>query len=212
MTTDILSPARRDWTVLFPSVAAPACFLGGWLLMRPIGGQAEPGAWWTAAHAVWLLGFALFAVVGLRFRSYVPARTTGQRIAVTVTSVIVVASAVANIVQLTLDLVGGFLAANREELQHMFAGFQHVPGVQPAIYGAGAQVIFLGLVGFSILAAIIRRSGAWTPTLVAAGTVVMAVGLAFGRNHWLVPVGMTLLLVGLAVMGRQLAKNQPIAA
>jgi hypothetical protein len=133
-------------------------------------------------------------------------RTTGQRIAVNSTVALVVASAAANVVQLVLDLVGGFRAMDRQQLHDMFAAFQDIPGVEIAIYGVGAQVIFLGLVALAMLAS--RRTGAWAATLVATGTAVMAGGLMVGRNHWLVPAGMTVLLIGLAMMGWRLTGRQ----
>ncbi|MFF1449757.1 hypothetical protein ACFVYF_16675 [Streptomyces sp. NPDC058274] len=196
---------------------APACFLAGWLLMRPINGQAEPGGWWTAAHAVWLAGFLLFAAMSLSFGRLItpddagPATgpgtgpTAGRRTALWVSVVMVLLSSLANVVQLALDLVGGFRAADRAELQDMFAGVKDIPGAEQLIYGVGAQLVFVGLVVFAVLAAVARRAGAWTAVLVTGGTVVLAVAMGFGRNHWLVPVGMTVLLAGLAALGGQLA-------
>lgn len=202
------STARRDtWTILLPFVGAPACFLGGWLLLRPIGGQAEPGGWWTAAHAVWLIGFVLFIAMALQFRKVAAPRTTGQKITVAACAAIVGLSAVANIIQMCLDLVGGFRATDREQLQNMFSGLQELPGVKPAIYGVGAQLIFLGLLVFAVAVALIRRTSAWSAAVVVAGTVVMSVGIfGFGRNNWLVAVGMVLLLAGFAALGRMPAK------
>lgn len=184
--------------------AAPALFLGGWLLMRPIDGRSEPGGWWTAAHAVWLVGFLLFALMGLRFRESVGARTTGQRITLTVSVGTVLLSALANIVQLSIDLVGGFTSANSAELKDAFAGVKDIPGAEAVVYGVGAQVIFVGLVVLAVLAAVVRRGTPASAALVTAGTVVMAVGMGFGRNHWSVPAGMVCLLAGLALLGREL--------
>ncbi|WP_255950276.1 hypothetical protein [Streptomyces odontomachi] len=200
--------------------AAPACFLAGWLLMRPIGGQAEPGGWWTAAHAVWLAGFVMFAAMGLRFGGLITADdagaatgpTAGRRAVLRASVLLVLLSSLANVVQLALDLVGGFRAADRAELQDMFGGVKDIPGAEQLIYGVGAQLVFVGLVAFAILAAVARRAEAWTAALVTGGTVVLAVAMGFGRNHWLVPVGMTVLLAGLAVLGGQLTRRPARAA
>jgi hypothetical protein len=212
MATAPTPTTRTTPTVRLMFAAAPACFLAGWLLMRPIGGQAEPGGWWTAAHGVWLAGFLMFAAMSLRFGRLItggdagPAGlTAGRRAALRASVVVVLLSSLANVVQLLLDLMGGFRAANRAELQDMFAGVKDIPGAEQLIYGVGAQLVFVGLVGFAVLAAVAGRAGAWTAALVTAGTVVLAVAMGFGRNHWLVPVGMTLLLAGLAVLGGQLA-------
>ncbi|MGQ4390147.1 hypothetical protein [Streptomyces sp. SAS_270] len=212
MATPTTPMTRTTLTVRPMFAAAPACFLAGWLLMRPIGGQAEPGGWWTAAHAVWLAGFLMFAAMSLYFGRLVTGGsaataglTAGRRVALRASVVVVLLSSLANVVQLLLDLVGGFRAANRAELQDMFAGVKDIPGAQALIYGIGAQLVFVGLVGFAVLAAVAQRAGAWTAALVTAATVVLAVAMGFGRNHWLVPVGMTLLLAGLAVLGGQLA-------
>ncbi|MEV0778690.1 hypothetical protein ACIBLA_04205 [Streptomyces sp. NPDC050433] len=196
------APGGLSTRALF--AAAPALFLGGWLLMRPIDGQSEPGGWWTAAHAVWLAGFVLFAVMGLRFRRIAGARTTGQRVAVTASVVIVLFSSLANVVQLSIDLVGGFTSANSAELKDAFAGVKDIPGAEAVIYGIGAQVVFVGLIVFAVLAAVVRRGTPGSAALVTAGTMVMAVGMGFGRNHWTVPVGMVCLLAGLALLGREL--------
>jgi hypothetical protein len=175
--------------------------------MRPIGGQAEPGGWWTAAHGVWLVGFVLFVGMALQFRKVAGPRTTAQKITIGACAAVVGLSAVANIVQVSLDLVGGFRATDRAELQGAFAGFQEVPGVKPAIYGVGAQLIFLGLLVFAVTVALIRRASVWSAAVVVVGTVVMSVGIfGFGRNNWLVAVGMVLLLAGFAMLGRTPAK------
>ncbi|MFD9871384.1 hypothetical protein ACFXI8_29290 [Streptomyces niveus] len=197
-------PAPRGLSTRALFAAAPAFFLGGWLLMRPIDGQSEPGGWWTAAHAVWLAGFVLFAVMGLRFRRIAGARTTGQRVAVTASVVIVLFSSLANVVQLSIDLVGGFTSANSAELKDAFAGVKDIPGAEAVIYGIGAQVVFVGLIVFAVLAAVVRRGTPGSAALVTAGTMVMAVGMGLGRNHWTVPVGMVCLLAGLALLGREL--------
>ncbi|MFC8079671.1 hypothetical protein ACFUN8_29555 [Streptomyces sp. NPDC057307] len=197
---------RPTTSTLF--AAAPALFLGGWLLMRPIDGQSEPGGWWTAAHAVWLVGFVLFAAMALRFRESAGARTRGQRIALNTSVVVVLLSALANIVQLTIDLAGGFTSANSAELKDAFAGVKEIPGAEAVVYGIGAQVIFVGLVVFAILAAVVRRGTPTSAALVTAGTVVMAIGMGFGRNHWSVPAGMVCLLAGLALLGRELGEHR----
>ncbi|MFD3514792.1 hypothetical protein [Streptomyces sp. NPDC058657] len=186
-------------------MAAPALFLGGWLLMRPIEGRSEPGAWWTAAHAVWLAGFVLFAVLSLRLRRIAGARSTGQRITVNASVAVVLLSSLANIVQLSIDLVGGFTAADSAELKDVFADVKRIPGAETVIYGYGAQAVFLGLVVLAILTAVIRRRASGPAALVTAGTVMMAVGMGFGRDHWTVPLGMVCLLTGLTLLERELA-------
>lgn len=158
------APGPLSDRVLF--TAAPALFLGGWLLMRPIDGQSEPGGWWTAAHAVWLAGFVLFAAMGPRFGRIVGARTTGQRIALTASTVIVVVSSLANIVQLVIDLVGGFTSADSAELKNAFSEVKDIPGAEALIYGVGAQLVFVGLIVFAVLAAVVRRATPGSAALV----------------------------------------------
>ncbi|MEV8418396.1 hypothetical protein AB0P45_33120 [Streptomyces niveus] len=63
--------------------------------------------------------------------------------------------------------------------------------------------MFVGLIVFAVLAAVVRRATPGSAALVTAGTVVMAVGMGFGRNHWTVPLGMVCLLAGLALLGRE---------
>ncbi|MEW1693534.1 hypothetical protein ACIQOF_35900 [Streptomyces sp. NPDC091265] len=213
MATPTTPMTRTAQAARLMFAAAPACLLVGWLLMRPIDGQAEPGGWWTAAHAVWLAGFLMFAAMSSCFGRLITEQnagaatglTAGHRAALWASVVLTLLSALANVVQVGLDLVGGFRAADRAELQNVFAEVKGIPGAEQLIYGVGAQLVFVGLVGFAVLASAVRRAGALPAALVTGGTAVLAVAIVFGRNHWLVPVGMTVLLGGLTVLGGQLA-------
>ncbi|MET4921929.1 hypothetical protein P3L51_06115 [Streptomyces sp. PSRA5] len=69
---------------------------------------------------------------------------------------------------------------------------------------APARIVFGGLIVFAVPAAVVRRGTPGSAALVTAGTVVMALGVGFGRNHCAVPLGMVRPLTGLSPLGREL--------
>ncbi|WP_232665374.1 hypothetical protein [Pseudonocardia sp. TRM90224] len=174
-------------------LVAPAGFLGGWLLMRPIGGGLEPGFWWTSAHVVWLVGFVAFIPVGLALRTLARPSVIAD-----LAGVAVVLSAVANIVQMGVDLVVGFQAGSRDELRAGLAGFRSLPAVEPLVYSVGAQLIFVALLVLAVLLAWRRTVPMPPPVALAAGIVLLGVAMIAGRNTGVMPAAMTVMGLGLA--------------
>lgn len=174
-------------------VVAPIGLLGGWLMMRPINGGLEPGFWWTAAHTVWLLGFLAFVPVGLELR-----RATRERGWVAeVAAWVVVLSALANVAQMAIDLVAGARSASRAELRAALTAVRELPGAEIVIYTVGPQLIFIGLV---VLVALLRPVPVPALGAVVLGVALLAATMALGRNHWIAPVGMALLVLGLGTV------------
>ncbi|MEJ3656390.1 hypothetical protein WEH80_25810 [Actinomycetes bacterium KLBMP 9759] len=188
----------RSGVVRVAFLVAPAGFLGGWLLMRPISRGIEPGFWWTSAHVVWLVGFVAFIPVGSALRSLARPSVIAD-----LAGVAVVLSAVANIVQMGADLVVGFQAGSRDALRAGLAAFRSLPAVEPLVYTVGAQLIFVALLVLAVLLAW-RRTGADVtvpmppPVAVAAGVVLLGVAMIAGRNTGLMPAAMSLMGLGLA--------------
>lgn len=82
-------------------------------------------------------------------------------------------------VQAVIDLVVGFLAADEREMSDLFDKVQDVPGVMPMVYTVVPMLFWLGLLALVTLLAFFGRGEvpAWSPLLVPAGTVLMAMSL-----------------------------------
>lgn len=165
-------------------VIAPVGLLGGWLLLRPIGGAGEPGFWWTVAHSVWLVGFLAFVPAGLALRRLAGASRIGD-----LAAAIIVLSALANAVQMVLDLVAGAVAGSRAEMKTVLVGVSDIGWVDVVVYGIGAQLIFVGLVVMAVLLTARHAVPVAAAVLVGAGVALLAATLAVGRNGWPSPVG-----------------------
>ncbi|MFD8413874.1 hypothetical protein ACFV2Q_19280 [Streptomyces sp. NPDC059650] len=103
--------------------------------------------------------------------------------------------------QTVVDLVVGFLCADREAMNAMFEGVRSYPGVTPAVYTVGPLLFYVGLVLLTAQLAVLRRIPAWRPLVVVAGIAVSTVSLD------LLPIGGLLLLLVLAPLGRRPALN-----
>ncbi|MFI6595975.1 hypothetical protein ACIBHX_06990 [Nonomuraea sp. NPDC050536] len=183
--------------------AGPAALFGGWVLMRPIDGDAVPGAWWTAAHAVWLFGFLMFGVMIVRLWRLAAPRTRGQRVAVAAAAGVALFSVAANVAQLAVDLVAGLTRADGAGMKALFDQVKAYPGVEPIVYGIGAQLFFAALLVLAGIMAALRRVTSLSAALVATGVVVLAVAtLGLGRDSALVAVGMAVLWLGALLLGR----------
>ncbi|MER6946123.1 hypothetical protein ABT294_19030 [Nonomuraea sp. NPDC000554] len=196
--------ARASFTV------APAAFLGGWVLMRPIGGGLVPGPWWTAAHAVWVVAFLFFGVMLLELRRRAAPDTRGRRVAVEVAVGVGLLSVAVNLVQVAVDLAAGFGAADGEAMRALFERFQGYPGVEVVVYGVGAQLFVGALLVLAVVMAWMRRVTASSAAVVTIGVVVLAVAmLAVGRNSPLVAAGISFLWLGTLLLGRGVEDDQP---
>ncbi|WP_327709254.1 hypothetical protein OG912_11365 [Streptomyces sp. NBC_00464] len=149
--------------------------------MRLIGkaaGDYGPGMWWSVAHLLFLAGVLAFVPVFLGLR--LPAGVRGgRRTGVRVAAGIGLLGAAAVAVQAVIDLVVGFLAADKQAMSDMFEKVQGVPGVMPAVYTVVPMLFWLGLLGLVTLLAFFRRGEVpgRSPLLVLAGIVMMAMSL-----------------------------------
>jgi hypothetical protein len=164
--------------------------------MRPIGGAAVPGFWWTTAHLVWLVGFAALAWVGLLLGRALRGSAPGG-----VAAAVVTVSAVLNAVQVGLDVVAGALAEDSAALKAGLPGVTDLPAVHVLVYGAGAQVLHVGLAVAVVLLA--RRGLVPAPAAAAVlvGELAIAASLVIGRNSPVVGAGLVLVGVGLVASG-----------
>ncbi|MFF1921025.1 hypothetical protein ACFVW8_10690 [Streptomyces sp. NPDC058221] len=177
-TTEMTRRQNSSSTTVF--LLAPA-LMAGYGVVRLTGRAVSgygPGVWWTAAHVLFLAGVLAFVPVflGLRMPDGVRGgRRTGVRVAAG--AGLLGAAAVA--VQAVIDLVVGFLAADKGAMSDKFERVQDVPGVMPVVYTVVPMLFWFGLLALVTLLAFFRRDEVpvWSPLLVLAGVVMMAMSL-----------------------------------
>ncbi|WP_328923320.1 hypothetical protein OG429_00715 [Streptomyces sp. NBC_00190] len=106
------------------------------------------------------------------------------------------AGAIAVGVQFAIDMVVGFLSADRGAVDELFTQVQDIPGVLPAFYDFGPLLFFVGQL---ILVSQLAKRGVlkpWAPLLVLIDTT-----LPFADKD-LIPLGAVLLLVSFAPLWR----------
>ncbi|MEU8503410.1 hypothetical protein AB0C40_01525 [Streptomyces brevispora] len=161
-------------------LAAPA-LMAGYGVVRLIGravGDYGPGVWWSVAHLLFLAGVLAFVPVFLGLRLPAGARG-GRRAGVRLAAGIGLLGTAAVAVQAVIDLVVGFVAADKQAMSDMFDTVQDVPGVMPVVYTVVPMLFWLGLLALVTLLAFFRRGEVpgWSPLVVLAGVVMMAVNL-----------------------------------
>ncbi len=141
-------------------------------------GDYGPGVWWSVAHVLFLAGVLAFVPVFLGLRRPAGVRG-GGRTGIRVAAAAGLLGAAAVAVQASIDLVVGFLAADKRAMSDMFEKIQDVPGVMPVVYSVVPMLFWLGLLALVTLLAFLRRDvvPAPSPLLVLAGAVTMAVSL-----------------------------------
>lgn len=173
---------------------APLC-LGTYGVIRildGLDGSRGPGLAWTAGHLFFLAGLAFFVHA---FRTM---RTMAGRTRLATTGFLVgTAGALAVGVQFAIDIVVGFLAADRAGMDGYYARIQGVPGVDAAFYSFGPMLFFAGQLVLVTLLAVRHRVKPWAPVLVLVDTT-----LPFADKD-LIPLGAALLLVSFAPLIRR---------
>ncbi|MFC4586532.1 hypothetical protein [Sphaerisporangium corydalis] len=198
-------PATASWNALTGMAfsAAPLFVLvyGVVRLLDGLDGARGPGTHWTAGHAAFLVGLLLFVPVVLGLRRPVAARAAGLRVTATVSAVVAVLGIAAAAGQVVIDLVVGLRAGGREEMNRLFEQVQAYPAVRPVFYTVGPVLFYVGLLALIVLVAGSRPRpvSGWSPVLVVAGTVMMAVDLD------LIPLGAACYWLALAPLGWRLA-------
>ncbi|MFI9628748.1 hypothetical protein [Streptomyces sp. NPDC052042] len=167
-------------------VVGPA-LMAAYGMVRLVGrglGDYGPGVWWSVAHLLFLAGALTFVPVFLALWRAAGLRG-GRGVAVGVAALAGLVGAAAVVVQAGIDLVVGFVAADEGAMSELFERVQGVPGAMPLVYTVVPMLFWMGLLGLVTLLALYRRDlvPGWTPPLVLAGTVLVAVSLD------LLPVG-----------------------
>ncbi|NRQ37276.1 hypothetical protein HII36_36375 [Nonomuraea sp. NN258] len=174
-------------------VAAPLLVLayGVLRLLDGLDGSRGPGFAWTAGHLAFMGALVLFAMT---FRDM---WTRGGRTRVATAELVVGLVGVACLlVQFSIDIVVGFLAADHDAMGPLFDQVQAVPGVSLAVYDAGPFLFYIAQFALVVHLAVHRAVPAWTPVLVLLGTAVPMAGLDF------IPVAAVLMLVGFLPLAR----------
>ncbi|MCO6005539.1 hypothetical protein NE236_11160 [Actinoallomurus purpureus] len=153
-------------------VAAPA-LIGAYGVARLIDRTSRFG--WTFGHLLMLAGLVLFALVIVGLRRAAPGRTA------TAFAGIGLIGLAASIAQIGIDIVVGLLARDAADKEHMFDQIQQVPGVMPVVYTIVPILFYVGLLGLTVVAAVVnpRVVPWWTPVLILAGTVAAAASLDY---------------------------------
>ena len=167
-------------------IAGPA-LMAGYGLVRLAGrglGDYGPGVWWSAAHLLFLAAVLTFVPVFMGLWRAAGARG-GKGVAVAVAALAGLAGTAAVAVQAGIDLVVGFVAADKGAMGELFTRVQDIPGVMPLVYTVVPLLFWLGLLALITLLAFLRRDlvPAWVPPLVLVAVALMGMSLD------LLPVG-----------------------
>ncbi|CAM5488918.1 hypothetical protein SAVIM338S_03407 [Streptomyces avidinii] len=160
-------------------------------ILDGLDGSRGPGFAWTLGHLCFLGALVLFVQGFASMR----ARAGGGTLS-TVGLWTGVAGVVALAGQFGIDLVVGFLSADRGAMETMFAKVQDIPGMLPVLYEFGPLLFFVGQLILASQLAKRRVLKVWAPVLVLANAVVPLVGKD------LIPVGAVLLLLAFAPLYR----------
>ncbi|MFI5866664.1 hypothetical protein [Streptomyces sp. NPDC051546] len=170
-------------------VAAPV-LMGAYGVIRMLDGldgSRGPGFAWSLGHLCFLASLVLFVQGFAAMR----AMAGGGRVA-GVGLWTGTAGAVALAGQFAIDLVVGFMSADRGAMDEMFSRIQDIPGMLPVFYEFGPLLFFVGQLILVAQLAARRVLKPWAPVLVLVSACVPLIGKDF------IPLGAALLLVAFA--------------
>ncbi|MFZ3471176.1 hypothetical protein ACODT3_20740 [Streptomyces sp. 4.24] len=180
-------------------LAAPV-LMGAYGVIRildGLDGSRGPGFAWSLGHLCFL-GALVFFVQGFMAMRAMAGHNRLSTVGVWAGT----AGAMAVGVQFAIDLVVGFLSADRGAMEVLFTRVQDIPGVLPAFYDFGPLLFFVGQLILVSQLAKRRVLKPWAPVLVLIDTT-----LPFADKD-LIPLGAVLLLVSFAPLYR----DRPAAA
>lgn len=175
-------------------IAAPV-LLGAYGVIRIIDGldgSRGPGVAWTVGHLAFLAAMVLFVPIFLAMR-----RMVGRTALATISVTAAFAGIVALFTQFSIDIVVGFMAADRAAMGDLFDQVQAVPGLEPIVYEGGPILFYLGQLVLVILLAVAGRVKFWTPVLVLVDLILPFV------DKDLIPIGAIFLLISFLPLARQ---------
>ncbi|NXY93251.1 hypothetical protein HYE82_02260 [Streptomyces sp. BR123] len=189
-----MSTTARQWNFF---TIGPLC-MTAYGIIRLTDPTHGPGLAWSLGHLALLAAVLALVPVIWQLRRWAAAgRGPAARLLAGAATTAGLLGAAAATAQTVIDLVVGFLCADREAMNVMFDGVRSHPGVTAAVYSVGPLLFYVGLVLLTAQLAVLRRISAWRPLVVVAGIAVTAMSLD------LLPLGGLLLLLALAPLGRQ---------
>jgi hypothetical protein len=194
-----LRPLRLAGLPAVGLAAAPLVWLSGWAIMRLNG--AKPTIGWDVAHALWIVGFALFGAA-----AYALFRLAGATLAGRVALTVALIGAATLVGQMAIDLVVGLRAADKPAMTALYDKVFAAPGVELIFFTVGPALLFVGLLALTVLAATRRVANAWQALLVIVGIALMVAGRpASGALRLLEGLGAVCLWLALAPLARRSA-------
>jgi len=193
-------------------VAAPVFLLLGVLGMK-LGWKGNPDlSWtvalplWTGSHLAYIIGNLAMGVVlaALWAWSRQSARGGVERGAVTAVAVVGAVGTVAMLGQMVIDLVVGFRAGQRSEMQAISRSIHELPGFEAFFYGT---IPALGLAAVAVLSLVLaarRQVPVWSAAVFLVGSVCIGTGITA-----LMIAGGVATCVALPAMVRQATTRSP---
>jgi hypothetical protein len=185
-------------------IAAPLLVLayGVIRILDGLDGSRGPGLAWTTGHLAFMAALVLFVPVFWQMR-----RMAGGNALATASAAAGTVGVVALLGQFGIDIVVGFMSADKEAMGVLFDQVRSVPGVSIVVYDAVPLLFFAGQLALVVQLAVLRRVRVWTPLLVLADLV-----LPFIEKD-LIPLGALCLLVSFVPLARQVpATPRPATA
>ncbi|GAA4233551.1 hypothetical protein FHR32_002711 [Streptosporangium album] len=179
-------------------VAAPLLVLayGVIRILDGLDGSRGPGLAWTSGHLAFIAALAFFVSTFLQMR-----RLAGRDTLSTVSASAGIIGILAVGTQFAIDIVVGFLSADRAGMSVYFDRIQAVPGVSFLVYDGGPLLFFLGQLALVVQLAVARRVKIWTPFLVLLDLLLPFV------DKDLIPLGAVCLLLSFVPLAGQVART-----
>ncbi|MEU4407724.1 hypothetical protein AB0F88_24665 [Streptosporangium sp. NPDC023963] len=185
-------------------VAAPLLVMayGVIRILDGLDGSRGPGLAWTTGHLAFLAALAMFVSTFLQMR-----RMAGRNTLSNVSATVGIIGTLALSTQFVIDIVVGFLSADRAGMGILFDRIQAVPGVSVAVYDGGPFLFYIGQLALVVQLAAVRRVKVWTPFLVLLDLLLPFV------DKDLIPLGAVFLLVSFAPLAGQVSRTaEPVPA
>ncbi|MEV0827194.1 hypothetical protein [Nonomuraea rubra] len=187
----------------FAFIAAPLLtFAYGVIrILDGLDGSRGPGLAWTTGHLAFMAALVLFVQIFWRLRAM-----AGRDTLSTVSAVAGTAGIATLLAQFGIDIVVGFMAADRDGMSVLFDQVQSVPGVSPIVYDGGPFLFYLAQLALVLQLAVMRRVKAWMPAL-----VLLDLALPFADKD-LIPLGALCLLISFVPLARRAPARAVVAA
>lgn len=152
-------------------------------------GERGPGIAWTVGHLAFIAALAMFVVTFLQMR-----KLAGRNLLATASAVAGIVGIASLVAQFTIDIVIGFMAADRAGMGVLFDQVQSIPGVSAVVYDAVPFLFYVGQLAIVIQLAVMRRVKVWTPVLVLVDLALPMI------DKDLIPLGAIFLLISFLPM------------